>query len=61
MAPEEPGMKKSRAEFVHRRNVANYTQLLREAPDAGRRKVLMSLLDEEAAAARVNGWLPFLD
>ncbi len=54
-------MESSQAEFLHHRNVANYTRMLDDAPDAARRKVLMALLDEEADAATANGWLPLLD
>jgi len=53
-------METSRAEFLRHRNVANYTRMLRDAPDAARRKVLLSLLGEESATARANGWLPLL-
>lgn len=51
-------MDQSREEFLHRQNVAHYTRLLRDAPDASRRKILMSLLGEETSAAKRNGWLP---
>lgn len=54
-------MGKAQDEFLHRSNVANYTRLLREAPSAARRKVLLTLLGEEATAAKVNGWLPSSD
>ncbi len=51
-------MGKSHSEYLHRQNVANYTRMLRDAPDGQRRKILMTLLAEESAAAKVNGWLP---
>ena len=54
-------MKKKRDEFIHRQNVANYTQMLRNTPDVLRRKMLLSLLAEESAAALSNGWPPLLD
>jgi hypothetical protein len=50
-------MQKAMNEFLHHRNVANYTRMLRDARDPERRKMLMSLLDEELAAAKANGWL----
>ena len=53
-------MEKSQAEFVHHRNVANYTRMLRDTSDAGRRKILLSLLGEEAGAMKANGWFPIL-
>lgn len=53
-------MEKSRDEFLHRTNVANYTRQLRGATDASRRKVLMSLLAEEGARAKLHGWFPLL-
>lgn len=53
-------LEKSRDEFMHRTNVANYTRLLRAAPDASRRKVLMSLLAEEGARAKLHGWFPMI-
>jgi hypothetical protein len=49
-------MEHSRDEFLHACNVAHYTRLLRDAPDAARRKVLISLLEEERAKARIKGW-----
>ena len=51
-------MYKARDEFIHRSNVANFTRLLRAAPEGPHRKVLMSLLVEEGASARANGWPP---
>lgn len=53
-------MEKTRDEFLHRINVANYTRQLRAGPDAPRRKVLMSLLAEEGARAKLHGWFPLL-
>lgn len=53
-------MEKSQAEFLHHRNVANYARMLRETSDPTRRKLLLSLLDEEAGAAKTNGWFPIL-
>lgn len=53
-------MEKTQAEYIHRCNVAHYTRMLRVAPNAPRRKVLMILLAEESAIAKVNGWLPML-
>ncbi len=49
-----------RPEFIHRRNVANYTRMLRDAPNAARRKTLLALLDEEAASAKTHGWFPLI-
>lgn len=49
-----------RPEFIHRQNVANYTRMLRDAPTAARRKILLALLDEEAALAKANGWFPLI-
>ncbi|WP_304177503.1 hypothetical protein [Phenylobacterium aquaticum] len=51
-------MEKSRDEFLHRCNVANYTRQLRFAPDGPKRKALMALLAEEGVRARSNGWFP---
>ena len=53
-------LEKSRDEFLHRSNVTNYTRQLRAGPDASRRKVLMSLLAEEGARAKLHGWFPLL-
>lgn len=53
-------MERSRDEFLHRSNVANYMRQLRACPDAPRRKVLMSLLAEEGARAKLHGWFPLL-
>jgi hypothetical protein len=50
-------MQKATNEFLHHRNVANYRRLLRDARDPERRRMLLSLLDEESAAAKANGWL----
>ena len=49
-------MDKGWSEFVHRENVANYRRLLRDVPDSAREQVLVTLLGEEATAARANGW-----
>lgn len=54
-------MKKAEAEYLHRQSVANYSRLLRGAPDAARRKVLLALLAEESVAAKANGWFPLHD
>ena len=51
-------MEKSFGEFIHHRNVENYKRMLRETPDATRRQTLMTLLAEEAAAGKEQGWLP---
>ena len=53
-------MEKSQAEFARRQNVVRYTRMLRETLDPTRRKLLLSLLGEEAGAARANGWYPIL-
>jgi hypothetical protein len=53
-------MQKAINEFLHHRNVANYQRLLRDARDPERRRMLLSLLDEEWAAAKANGWLSLL-
>jgi len=53
-------LEKSRDEFLHRSNVANYTRQLRAGPDASRRRVLMSLLAEEGVRAKLHGWFPLL-
>lgn len=49
-------MGKSLHEFVHRQNVIRYLSLLRAAPEARVYGLLTSLLAEERASARVNGW-----
>ncbi len=51
-------MAKSRDEFIHHWNVANYTRQLRLAPDVQRRDMLIVLLAEERARGRDNGWIP---
>lgn len=51
-------MNRSRDEYLHRRNVANYTRQLGESPEARRRAVLVTLLAEESAQARAKGWRP---
>ena len=51
-------MEKSFGEFIHHRNVENYRRMLRETPDATRRQTLMTLLAEEAAREKEQGWLP---
>jgi len=53
-------VKPSMEEFIHRRNVLNYTRLLRAAPDLSSRTVLMALLAEEAAKAETAGWMPMI-
>lgn len=50
-------MERSMEEFLHRRNVARYRRLLLQAPDASRRKMLMTLLSEESTSATAHGWL----
>ncbi len=54
-------MDRVRDEFIHRCNVSNYKRMLRVAPDAANRKVLTTLLAEERANAKLNGWLPMSD
>ena len=49
-------MEKTLSEFVHGQNVIRYLRQLRTAPDVLSRGVLMSLLAEERASARVHGW-----
>ena len=49
-------MERARNEFLHRLNVAKYRRLLGERPDAARHKMLITLLGEETAAAKVHGW-----
>lgn len=51
-------MEMSTQEFVYRRNVLNYLKQLRETLDEDRRRMLMSLLAEEAARAKRAGWMP---
>ena len=47
-------------EFIYRRNVLNYITQLRDAPSEERRRMLLSLLAEEAVKARRAGWMPYL-
>lgn len=47
-------------EFIYRRNVLNYMTQLRDAPSAERRRMLLSLLAEEAVKARKAGWMPYI-
>ena len=53
-------MAMSTQEFVYRRNVVNYMRQLRDAGDDDRRKLLLTLLAEEAAKARLAGWMPLI-
>ncbi len=53
-------MDRFRDEFIHRRNVVHYTRMLRAAPDSAHRRVLMDLLAEEGASAKLNGWPPII-
>ena len=54
-------MTRTRDEFIHHANVENFRRRLRTETESGRRKVLLTLIEEEMVRGVKHGWLPPLD